>query len=321
MSIRNMLGGIFAFVVIVGMSSFVFSDTIILKSGRKIEGRVIDKTDKYIKIDVCGVIVTYLIEEVELIKKEEISSHEAESLSKLSKSKSFSVINKLIKALDSLESMHVEGSLDVVITGLVDSFKVDSFANINFKEKLFMHRTKVRSYKLSDVDLDYAIGKMIQQKIAEARRKGASEKQIALYRKMMEEKLTEAKFQAAERLKLQAKGDLLCVFNNDGYYCSMFNKWFRIDNPSLKRIWLLWPPQADFYEMYPTMEDKEAANNFVGVFYPLYLIAANKDRLYVEEGEFKNKECYIVNVDKEILSVDMLRKIPLGGAMSFANFF
>jgi len=43
------------------------ADTIVLKSGQKIEGKIIEKTDKHIKIDFQGVPVTYFIDEIERI--------------------------------------------------------------------------------------------------------------------------------------------------------------------------------------------------------------------------------------------------------------
>lgn len=45
----------------------VFAETIVLKSGRTVEGKLIEKTDKYIKIDFQGVPLTYFFDEVESI--------------------------------------------------------------------------------------------------------------------------------------------------------------------------------------------------------------------------------------------------------------
>jgi tetratricopeptide (TPR) repeat protein len=44
-----------------------FAETIILKSGKSVEGKLIEKTDKYIKIDFLGVPLTYFFDEVESI--------------------------------------------------------------------------------------------------------------------------------------------------------------------------------------------------------------------------------------------------------------
>jgi tetratricopeptide (TPR) repeat protein len=45
----------------------LFGETIILKSGQKVEGKIIEETEKYIKIDFDGVPLTYFLDEVESI--------------------------------------------------------------------------------------------------------------------------------------------------------------------------------------------------------------------------------------------------------------
>lgn len=49
-------------------STFVFAETVILKSGKTIEGKIIERTDDYVKIDFMGVILTYFLDEVQDIK-------------------------------------------------------------------------------------------------------------------------------------------------------------------------------------------------------------------------------------------------------------
>ena len=51
-------------------STFIFAETIILKSGEKREGKIIERTDKYIKIDFYGVPVLYYFEDIERIEGE-----------------------------------------------------------------------------------------------------------------------------------------------------------------------------------------------------------------------------------------------------------
>jgi len=46
-------------------STFVAAETIVLKSGKKIEGEILQQTDKYIKIDYYGVPLTYYLEDIE----------------------------------------------------------------------------------------------------------------------------------------------------------------------------------------------------------------------------------------------------------------
>lgn len=50
-----------------------FAETIVTKSGQTIEGKLIEKTDKYIKIDFEGVPLTYFFDEVESIDGEKVT--------------------------------------------------------------------------------------------------------------------------------------------------------------------------------------------------------------------------------------------------------
>ena len=45
----------------------VYAETILLKNGKTVEGNIVEKTDKYIKIDVVGVAVTYYLNDIESI--------------------------------------------------------------------------------------------------------------------------------------------------------------------------------------------------------------------------------------------------------------
>ena len=69
---------------------YTLAETVILKSGKTLEGKITDKTDKYIKIDVEGVLLTYYFNEIESIdwnriggnngKEKIISSKDLDSL-------------------------------------------------------------------------------------------------------------------------------------------------------------------------------------------------------------------------------------------------
>jgi len=59
-------------IAILSISSFTFAETIVLKSGKTVEGKIIEKTDKYIKIDIHGVPLTYYSDEIESINGEEM---------------------------------------------------------------------------------------------------------------------------------------------------------------------------------------------------------------------------------------------------------
>ncbi|MDD4182544.1 MAG: tetratricopeptide repeat protein [Candidatus Omnitrophica bacterium] len=50
-----------------------YAETIILKNGKTVEGNIVEKTDKYIKIDVLGIAVTYYLDNIESIDGKNIT--------------------------------------------------------------------------------------------------------------------------------------------------------------------------------------------------------------------------------------------------------
>jgi len=54
----------------------VFAETVVLKSGKTVEGKLIEKTDKYIKIDFQGVPLTYFSDEIESVDRVNIDGTE-----------------------------------------------------------------------------------------------------------------------------------------------------------------------------------------------------------------------------------------------------
>ncbi|MFA6281264.1 MAG: hypothetical protein WCY05_02020 [Candidatus Omnitrophota bacterium] len=49
------------------ISSSVFAETIVLKSGKTVEGKILEQTDKYIKVDIEGISITYYLDEIQSI--------------------------------------------------------------------------------------------------------------------------------------------------------------------------------------------------------------------------------------------------------------
>jgi hypothetical protein len=49
-----------------------FAETVVLKSGKIVDGKIIEKTDKYIKIDLYGIPVTYYMDDIESIDGEKV---------------------------------------------------------------------------------------------------------------------------------------------------------------------------------------------------------------------------------------------------------
>lgn len=58
-------------VILLLSASQLFADTLVLKSAKQVKGRIIERTDKYVKIDLDGMVLTFFNEEIQSIKEEQ----------------------------------------------------------------------------------------------------------------------------------------------------------------------------------------------------------------------------------------------------------
>jgi len=73
---KKKLIGLLGILLIITLPNFLilaYAETIVFKSGKSIEGKILEKTDKYIKIDFNGVNLTYFFDEIESIDGMSIS--------------------------------------------------------------------------------------------------------------------------------------------------------------------------------------------------------------------------------------------------------
>ena len=64
---------ILALLICLSLPIFASAETILLKSGKTIEGKLIEKTNEYIKIDFQGVVLTYFFDEIESVDGQKYS--------------------------------------------------------------------------------------------------------------------------------------------------------------------------------------------------------------------------------------------------------
>lgn len=73
---KNWIIGVIALILALAMIQFTSAETIILKSGQKIEADIIQRADGYIEVDISGVNVPYFFEEIKSIDGEAVAAPE-----------------------------------------------------------------------------------------------------------------------------------------------------------------------------------------------------------------------------------------------------
>lgn len=65
---------LFWLVPLILIANPVFAETLLLKSGKTVEGKIIEKNDKCVKVDISGLPVTYYLDQIESINGEKINN-------------------------------------------------------------------------------------------------------------------------------------------------------------------------------------------------------------------------------------------------------
>ena len=94
---------------------FAQADIIYLKSGDNFEGKILEKTDKYIKIDFQGVVLTYYLDEIERIE-EKIAAGPASGFMKCQVD-SGRCLKDILKASKNISSVKYEEIKNVYTSG------------------------------------------------------------------------------------------------------------------------------------------------------------------------------------------------------------
>lgn len=107
--------------------SVSYAEVIILKSGKQIEEKIIERTKDYIKIDIGGVLITYWTDEIESIDSYpaalETSSPEAEFNKHEARIIEYFLNRKYEEALDTLNEMMKDDKIKDIAAGRPDTYR------------------------------------------------------------------------------------------------------------------------------------------------------------------------------------------------------
>lgn len=106
---------ILALVISLYFPALIFAEIIVLKSGQSIEGKLIEKKDKYIKIDFQGVPLTYFFDEIDSIDGKKIQPPAKEQLKEPLKTVDEKILES--KNADTLAEVNVYLNTGEVIKG------------------------------------------------------------------------------------------------------------------------------------------------------------------------------------------------------------
>jgi len=139
-----------------------FAETIVLKSGQKVEGKIIEKTDKYIKIDFQGIPITYFIDEIERIDKNSSIIKTYEGIASQADKESKESLEKNPSSTQALNdrgiAYRMNGDQEKAIECFTRAIEIDSTNAESYSHRGMSYaNSKVKKWDLALADFNKAI--------------------------------------------------------------------------------------------------------------------------------------------------------------------
>jgi hypothetical protein len=294
--------------------SFTYAEIITLKSGKTVEGEVIERTDGYVKIDFYGVPVTYLLSEVEsiggeivLLPVEETANGAMVEVKAETKPEANSankdIIDNIKKTTKNVARVKTNQTEDVQMAGFLHSL-TEKVSDVDFEQKVMSVSSIVKEYDFEIKDLSK---NMLEQKIIQAERDGESKEKIQQMRDMSQ-KMSEGMDQMMSNFSKMMKDRKTELFILDKYmYLKSKDRWLKLELPFFDLFWQVISGsrtgKIDKEEFEKMLKDHPQTPTVA--FEPLLASLDNKnlEEIYnnsnITEDAFMGKPCYVVCIESK----------------------
>ncbi|MEI8349258.1 MAG: tetratricopeptide repeat protein [Candidatus Omnitrophota bacterium] len=302
----NLLTTFFIFLCAGAMPCTLFAETILLKSGKVIEGKILEQSPAGIKIDFAGVTLFYYTEEVQAIDGKSVSSAiQQTGIQAVSSDKKFFAQN-IEAALKTTKRIHVISNEALHVSEAVSSAS-EYIVDIDFTNKIMKISSHIRTLTLPTHILEFYKKLILQNQLAQARKKGLSEQKQKELRDAFELKFKEIVEVFKTKIeKLQNTIIDMYVFQ-DSLVLNVADKWAKIKDPSFLRFW----SEASFSSAVQdplVLSDslRTITNLDIKNLLPLSLLR-EEAAFTVSDSNMSVEDCYVLDVDQKVVE-DKMKK-------------
>lgn len=285
-----------------------FAETILLKSGQKIEGKITERTDKYIKVNFADVTLTYFLDDIASIDAEKVEAPIKQSQDKNIPDKAAGgagILEKVKDANKNILRRRVVTAQEMDIKNLLHS-KTETISDLDPENKIMHMTMEIKEY---DFNLQDIFKSTLENQIAKAKQKG-----IPLEKIQKVQQLTEGLSSGMKKKFDEFKGRKYETFLADNtLYVHLKDKWVKTGFPS----------SGDFWQSLANAQkgnlDTKGPDRISSIF-PLYggktagalygssdLEKLAQDVNSVSEGDFSGAPCYILDMNTKP-AVDMIKQ-------------
>ncbi len=299
--------------VFVSFVSLTFAEVVVLKSGRTIEGEILEKTSGYIKINFRGVTLTYFLDEIDSINGEKIVP-----ITVVDRIDKKDLLERIKATCKDAKRIQIKRIRDENIKGLLHS-KTEEILEIDYEEGIMHHTAKIKDGKFYTDFHDL----LIEREMAEFRRKGVSSEKI----QQMKKSLDELRQKTVDTLTEKMKGkEFETYFTDEMVYTRFGDRWVKTESPfSIKEMREFLQAEVDEEDFKQMLADSpEEMREILKLLFiwnkNFYDVSAVTT---ISEDIFEGKPCYILDIREDIFDIlkGSLFSIPNKGMSSDTKFF
>jgi len=292
------------------LGSFCFAETIKLKSGKTVEGKIIEQTDEYIRTELYGIMITFYLDDIESINGQKVAK--SEIIAAISdKDVIKNILEESITARKNAKILQVNSLNKTRISELFNEVSEDSFA-MDFENKRIWLTRQIKELEVSG--LDKILREQAAVQLEKAKVEGAPVEKLQQL-KDFTEKMIQMIDQATKEMTDKMKEIKSTTYIIDKtMYVNVGKKWAKMESPEIEQIWQL----HELISQY-SLEDNEALDsNQLDKFNPEFKTMVDKilsfkksdipkiDR--INEGRFLNEPCYIIEYVQQEKIIDEIKE-------------
>jgi hypothetical protein len=303
------------------LAATAFAETITLKSGKTIEGKILERSDTYIKVSFGDVPLTYFLDEVdsidgvklEPVKKEPVQPAAAPAAA-LNKD---ALIAKIKEAQKGIGRMDYKQTMELQMQGIMNS-KVERRYQIDLPAQVMASVSQVQEIKF---DMQPMLRAQLSKQIEEAKAKGMPADKI----KEAQANIDKISAQMQEAMNTMARNmqgvEVRNYLTSDTSYTNLKDKWLKMPFAGGQDFWQAF---AKIRAGTATSDDINAAMSAVSASYKemlrslLQQFSSSGKSIYdyydytdnISDGTFEGAPCYILDIRSQEM-VEMFRRAAM----------
>lgn len=228
---------IFTLILFLGLNS-LYAETITLKTGKIVKGKIIEKNDRRVKIDITGTVVPYYMDEIASIgdakEAESIKINIPEPLTTDFKGDRNEIVSKIILARKGTKRIQDKEIEEVAIKDFMHLVS-EKFSDIDYEKKIIHNISEVKDCQFSLDAVDPLIKKMTQENV--------NSKLTPEQLHKRQEEINKVKLDMQRVMNMM--GEKMKKMRNEVYivggsmYIHLTNKWVKMEVGFLDKFWAI----------------------------------------------------------------------------------